>query len=113
MLIHNDGKTNLTQLDSRSEEACKWISNVGYRDKNGILYRINKVLMNPPFENKFGCMTIVENVLNSVQKGSTCAFILPDKKLEKGSRGKVQGILEERKYDKRKSQSYVQVLLPF
>lgn len=40
-------------------------------------------------------------------------IVFADKKLEKGSRGKVQGILEERKYDKRKSQSYVQVLLPF
>ncbi len=40
-------------------------------------------------------------------------IVSADKKLEKGSRGKVQGILEERKYDKRKSQSYVQVLLPF
>lgn len=100
MLIHNDGKTNLTQLDSRSEEACKWISNAGYRDINGILYRINKVLMNPPFENKFGCMTIVENVLNSVQKGSTCAFILPDKKLEKVSKTQIKRILAHHRLKK-------------
>ena len=56
MLIHKDGKTNLVQLDSRTEEASNWI-----KDKN-----ITKVLMNPPFENKYGCITIVKNVLDSV-----------------------------------------------
>ena len=73
MLIHKDGKTNLEWLDSRGEEAGAWI-----RSKN-----ITKVLMNPPFETKFGCMQIVENVLNSVPEHTMCAFILPDKKLEK------------------------------
>ena len=77
MLIHKDGKTNLEQLDSRTEEACDWI-----KSKN-----ITKVLMNPPFESKYGCLTIVDNVLKNVPKGTTCAFILPDKKLEKDSRG--------------------------
>ena len=72
MLIHKDGKTNLEQLDSRSEEAKKWI-----KSKN-----ISKVLMNPPFENKYGCLDIVENVLNSVKRETPCAFIMPDKKLE-------------------------------
>ena len=73
MLIHKDGKTNLEQLDTREEQACKWI-----KSKN-----INKVLMNPPFERKYGCKKIVENVLNNVPSGIKCAFILPDKKLEK------------------------------
>lgn len=73
MLIHKDGKTNLEQLDSRGEEACEWIGNKG----------ITKVLMNPPFERKYGCLRIVENVLMSVPVGTRCAFILPDKKLEK------------------------------
>lgn len=41
MLIHKDGKTNLTQLDSRIEEVCDWIKSKP----------ITKVLMNPPFEN--------------------------------------------------------------
>ena len=77
MLIHKDGKTNLEQLDSRTQEACDWI-----KSKN-----ITKVLMNPPFESKYGCLTIVDNVLRSVPKGTVCAFILPDKKLEKDSRG--------------------------
>lgn len=78
MLIHKDGKTNLEQLDSRTQEACDWI-----KSKN-----ITKVLMNPPFETKYGCLIIVDNVLQSVPKGTKCAFILPDKKLEKDSRGK-------------------------
>ena len=79
MLIHKDGKTNLEQLDTRAEVACEWIKN-----KN-----ITKVLMNPPFENKYGCMEIVRNVLDNVKEGTLCAFILPDKKLEKvGKKGK-------------------------
>lgn len=78
MLIHKDGKTSLEHLDSRSKEACDWI-----KSKN-----ITKVLMNPPFETKYGCLTIVDNVLKNVPQGTKCAFILPDKKLEKDSKGK-------------------------
>ena len=81
MLIHKDGKTNLEQLDSRSETASKWISSKG----------ITKVLMNPPFERKYGCLKIVKNVLDSVPKGTKCAFILPDKKLEKDMADKKYG----------------------
>lgn len=73
MLIHKDGKTNLEQLDAREKQACEWI-----KSKN-----ISKVLMNPPYERKYGCKQIVENVLNNVPNGTKCAFILPDKKLEK------------------------------
>lgn len=100
MLIHKDGKTNLEQLDTRSEEACKWIKSKSYKtDKKGNFEvgedgeyvlcgsPITKVLMNPPFESKYGCLVIVDNVLRSVPKGTKCAFILPDKKLEKDSRG--------------------------
>ena len=50
--------------------------------------------MNPPYENKYGCMTIVENVLDSVKAGTDCAFILPDKKLEKASKAQIKRILE-------------------
>ncbi len=85
MLIHKDGKTNLTQLDSRTEEACEWI-----RSKP-----ITKVLMNPPFENKYGCIQIVKNVLDNVQRGTMCAFILPEKKLEKVSKTIVNRILQK------------------
>ena len=73
MLIHKDGKTNLEQMDTRTANAGEWI-----RSKN-----ITKVLMNPPFERKYGCLKIVENVLNNVPQHTMCAFILPDKKLEK------------------------------
>jgi len=83
MLIHKDGKTNLEQLDTRTDEACKWIKQKP----------ITKVLMNPPFENKYGCADIVTNVLENVSKGTMCAFILPDKKLEKISKTKTKRIL--------------------
>jgi len=73
MMIHKDGKTNLAQMDAQSDEASNWIKSK----------KITKVLMNPPFERKYGCIKIVKNVLNSVPKGTKCAFILPDKKLEK------------------------------
>ena len=73
MLIHKDGKTNLRLLNSREDEAVEFIRNS----------KINKVLMNPPFENKYGWDEIVLNVLNNVEPNSRCAFILPDKKLEK------------------------------
>lgn len=82
MLIHKDGKTNLEQLDSRSAAACDWI-----KSKD-----ITKVLMNPPFETKYGCMTIVENVLDNVPAHTDCAFILPDKKLEKASKAQMKRI---------------------
>ena len=44
--------------------------------------------MNPPYERKYGCLTIVGNVLDSVPAGTICAFILPDKKLEKDNKDK-------------------------
>lgn len=73
MLIHKDGKTNLEQLDSRLPAAADWIKGKG----------VTKVLMNPPYEQKNGCTDIIENVMDSVPTGTLCAFILPDKKLEK------------------------------
>lgn len=102
MLIHKDGKTNLEQLDTRTQEACDWIKSKSYktnkkgefqRDKNGNLILTNnyitKVLMNPPFERKYGCLTIVNNVLLNVPPHTKCAFILPDKKLEKDNGAKL------------------------
>lgn len=102
MLIHKDGKTNLEQLDTRSQEACDWIKAKSYKttkkgefqkDKNDNLILTNnyitKVLMNPPFERKYGCLTIVNNVLLNVPPHTKCAFILPDKKLEKDNGAKL------------------------
>lgn len=76
MLIHKDGKTNLEYNDSRTADVGRWIKSKP----------ITKVLMNPPFENKYGCLDIVANVLTNVERGTTCAFILPDNKLEKARR---------------------------
>lgn len=90
MLIHKDGKTNLEQMDARTEEAGKWIAK-----KN-----ITKVLMNPPYENKYGCMTIVENMLDSVPAHTMCGFILPDKKLEKASKTQIKRILKNHRLSK-------------
>ncbi len=81
MLIHKDGKTNLEHADSRTKEASEWIKSK----------EITKVLMNPPFETKYGCLKIVKNVLDSVPQGTKCAFILPDKKLEKNMVDKKYG----------------------
>ena len=82
MMIHKDGKTNLVQMDATSAEATEWIRK----------QKITKVLMNPPYERRYGCATIVANVLDSVPAGTKCAFILPDKKMEKES--KLKALLE-------------------
>lgn len=77
MLIHKDGKTNLEHLDSRTQEACDWI-----KSKN-----ITKVLMNPPFESKYGCLTIVENVLKMYREilNVLLFFLIKNwKKIKKG-----------------------------
>ena len=90
MLIHKDGKTNLEQLDARSDEAGKWIAH----------QNITKVLMNPPYEKKYGCMVIVENVLDNVPPNTPCAFVLPDKKLEKTGKKQMARILEHHRLRK-------------
>ena len=90
MLIHKDGKTNLEQMDTRTAEAGNWI-----RRQN-----ITKVLMNPPYEKKYGCMDIVENVLDNVPSHTFCGFILPDKKLEKTSEKQIKRILKHHKIKK-------------
>ena len=102
MLIHKDGKTNLEQMDTREETACAWIrliaGGVWEKDEAGrYVYRsggVTKVMMNPPYENKYGCMTIVENVMDNVPPNTLCGFILPDKKLEKTGKAQKQRILK-------------------
>ena len=90
MLIHKDGKTNLEQMDARTEAAGKWISK----------QKITKVLMNPPYETKYGCMKIAQNVLDNVPAHTSCAFILPDKKLEKTSKKQMKEILDKHRLKK-------------
>lgn len=103
MLIHKDGKTNLEQMDTREETACDWIRNAADgewhldKGKNRWIYDkggVTKVMMNPPYESKYGCMTIVENVLDNVPPSTLCGFILPDKKLEKASKTQMRRILK-------------------
>lgn len=72
MLIHKDGKTNTEQQDTRSDAVKAWIKSKP----------ITKVLMSPPFENKYGYIEIVSNVLESVKWEAICAFIIPNNKLE-------------------------------
>lgn len=90
MLIHKDGKTNLVQMDSREESAGDWISNK----------KITKVLMNPPFESKYGCVPIIKNVMDHVPAHTMCGFILPDKKLEKTGKNLVGKILRKHRLKK-------------
>lgn len=90
MLIHKNTKAHLKQTDMRMQEACDWIKQ----------YPISKVLMNPPYERKYGCMKIVENVLDNVAPGTDCAFILPDKKLEKTSKAQMRRILSHHRITK-------------
>lgn len=90
MLIHKDGKTNLEQMDTRSKEACIWIKSKP----------VTKVLMNPPYESKYGCLTIVENVLDNVPIHTACGFILPDKKLEKAGKSQIARILKHHRLRK-------------
>ena len=102
MLIHKDGKTNLEQMDTREETACEWIRRIAggvwEKDEAGrYVYRsggVTKVMMNPPYENKYGCMTIAENVMDNVPPNTLCGFILPDKKLEKTGKAQKQRILK-------------------
>ena len=79
MLIHKNGQIGIAQMDAQTDEAGKWIESKG----------ITKVLMNPPYEQKYGCMKIVKNVLDHVKKGAKCAFLLPETKLDKDSGKKV------------------------
>lgn len=90
MLIHKDGKTNLEQMDSTSQEACDWIKTK----------KISKVLMNPPYERKCHPEKIIKNVLDSCPKGTTAAFLLPDKKLEKFSKKWVADVLAKHRLTK-------------
>ena len=94
MLLHKDGKTNLVQGDTRSDWACAWIK-AKLGNKRNVC-----VLMNPPYENKFGCMEIVKNCLDNVPAGSVAAIILPEKKLEKAGKGIVKDILDAHRIEK-------------
>ena len=91
MIIHKDGMSNIEHMDSLTSAAGNWIKKIC--DKALAKGLKVKVLMNPPYEQKYGCLKIVKNVLDNVPVGTICAFIMPDKKLEKDS-GNAKKILE-------------------
>ena len=95
MLLHKDGHSNIVQGDTTSPEIAKFMHDINF-DKDGSLkkYHITKVLMNPPFENKYHCLDIVLNVFNNMPKGTDVALILPDYKLEKNGKTKVRKMLK-------------------
>ncbi len=90
MLIHKDGKTNLEQMDSTTQEACDWI-----KDK-----KITKVLMNPPYERKAHPEIIIKNVLDNCNVGAKAAILLPDKKIEKFNKKWRKDILKHHRITK-------------
>lgn len=78
--------------DQVRNEAANWIKNINVKlEGESHSKGVTKVLMNPPFERAYGCMTIVKNVLDSVPVGTMCAFIMPDKKLEVDMTDKIYG----------------------
>jgi len=89
MLMHKDGKSNIIQQDSTKGETGEWIEQ----------QKINKVLMNPPFEGQTG-IKIVKNVLDNVEENSLCVFIMPDRTLYTKSSKIVNGILSKHTLEK-------------
>lgn len=72
MLLHNDGITNLVQLDSLTQSFCQWVKSK----------KITKVVANPPYENS-GAIDILKNVLKNVEDGCKICWLMPNTKIEK------------------------------
>lgn len=75
-LIHGHGTVppGIMLRDAKSAGTSEWM--------HANLKAPLKVLMNPPFEQRNGCLDIVKNVLDAVPPGSWCAVILPGGKLD-------------------------------
>lgn len=69
--LHNTEQINILHADCNSELAKEWIKSK----------KINRVLMNPPYERKLKPLEIVKNVLDNVETDCVCAFLLPNDKL--------------------------------
>lgn len=82
ILAHNDGIAHVKLGDSKTSEVADWIRAAD----------ISKTIMNPPYENKYGCPDIVGNVLEAVPDNTRVAMLLPDKKLEKFTKRKRERI---------------------
>lgn len=95
MLLYKDGHSGIFHGNTMSSEMTKVMRNINF-NKDGSLkkYHITKVLMNPPFERKYHCLDIVQNVFDNMPQGTDVALILPDHKLEKDSKRKVKNLLK-------------------
>jgi len=82
MLLHNDGITNLEQMDARdttersdrgsTQTFVQWIKN----------NHITKVIANPPYEKTFA-IDILENVISNVEDGCRIVWLMPNTKMDK------------------------------
>lgn len=82
MLLHNDGITNLEQMDARdtteksdknsTQTFIQWIKT----------NKITKVIANPPYEKTFA-IDILENVISSVEDGCRIVWLMPNTKMDK------------------------------
>ena len=95
MLLYKDGHSGIFHGNTMSPEMTKVMRDINF-NKDGSLkkYHITKVLMNPPFERKYHCLDIVQNVFDNMPKGTDVAHILPDHKLEKDSKRKEKNFLK-------------------
>lgn len=59
--------------DATTEEVAEYIADTAP----------SVLLLNPPYESKYGCMKIVKSALDNAPKGARVAIILPDNKLDK------------------------------
>lgn len=67
---------HLLQDDTLSKNSANFIKNA----------KINKVLMNPPYEFQYKPLEIVKNVLDNVAPNSVCAFLMPNNILKKANK---------------------------
>lgn len=65
--------SNIRNGDATTEDVAKYISDTAP----------SVLLLNPPYESKYGCMKIVKSALDNAPKGARVAIILPDTKLDK------------------------------
>lgn len=77
MLLHNDGISNLRNLNAYEGDFCSWV-----KQNN-----ITKVIANPPYENS-QAIDILINVLNNVKPGCRICWLMPNTKMDKIKKSK-------------------------
>lgn len=65
--------SNIRNGDATTEDVAEYIAGTAP----------SVLLLNPPYESKYGCMKIVKSALDNAPKGTRVAIILPDTKLDK------------------------------